>query len=91
MESTINFNRTMSVAAFKASRNISTINVVKNPHTEKLFFTCPDDSDVSGKVSTKLDTTKPLCISDFADTESGEKFLLLHNQGTSTVNVQLSL
>ena len=90
MES-INYLRTMSVAAFKAARNVSVINLVKNPHTSKLFFTSPDDSAVSGKVSTKLDTTKPISISECADVETGALFLLMHNQGTSTVNVQLSL
>ena len=91
MENTLKFNNTVSIARFKAVNGISTINVIKNPHTEKRFFTCPDDSKLSGKIAEKVNFTEPLFISECADTESGDLFLMLHNRADNTANVVATL
>ena len=87
MENTLKFNSTVSINRFKAVNNISAINVIKNPHTQKRFFTCPDDSSISGKIAEKINFGEPLFVSECADTDSGESFRLLHNRADNTPNV----
>ena len=87
----LNFNNTVSIARFKTINGISTINVIKNPHTEKRFFTCPGDSKISGKIAEKINFTEPLFISECADPDSGETFMLLHNRADNTANIVATL
>lgn len=87
----LNFNNTVSIARFKAINGITTINVVKNPHTEKRFFTCPEDSKLSGKISEKINFTEPLFVSECADPDSSETFMLLHNRTDNTANIVATL
>lgn len=87
----LNFNNTVSIARFKTINGISTINVIKNPHTEKRFFTCPEDSKLSGKIAEKINFTEPLFVSECSDPDSGETFMLLHNRTDNTANIVATL
>ena len=87
----LTFTKTMSVSRFKSVNGISKINVIKNPKTEKLFFSCPDDSSISGKVANELDYSKDLSVSECVSTEDGSVFYMLHNAGDTSANVQQTL
>lgn len=87
----LNFNVTMSVDRFKSVNNINSIDVVKNPNTGKLFFTCPQDSSISGKIAKEIDFNGDLAISQCTGTEAGEEFYMLHNHVQLTDNVQHTL
>ena len=91
MDSTLQFRETYSVPRFKQVKGISSLNIIKNPHTDKMFFTCPDDSTVSGKVSTKDNWQDNPAISLCVDTSTGEQFYLLHKQGSQNNNVVATL
>lgn len=87
----LNFTATMSIDRFKSVHNISTINVVKNPHTSKRFFVCPADSSISGKIAETIDFAAPLYVSDCTDPDSAESFRLLHNRTDNTANIVATL
>jgi len=89
---TLNFSQTRTVEKFKSDHGVTDIQVIKNPHTNKLFFTSPEDSDVSGKVSKSIDWDDDLRISQCTDKESGDTFFMLHNKGADPQqNVQRTL
>jgi len=88
--SELKFVRTISIAKFKAINNVSAIKVIKNPNEGgKVFFSCPDDTTISGKVSTKLDIEKEMVIS-FCE-EDNASFYMLHNANDSTENTIVTL
>ena len=87
---TLQFTETYSVARFKELKGVTTLEIIKNPHTEKTFFTCPDDSTVSGKVGSQDWTHNP-AISLCVDSESGDTFYMLHKKGSSNQNVVATL
>ena len=74
------FHSTLSLADYKAQNGISSIKVIKNPNTEKTFWT---DGTTSGAISSKVDYKQPLVISSVTG-EEGD-FLLLHNEATDNV------
>jgi hypothetical protein len=74
----LTWGRTWSVPAFKSKHNISSIDVVRNPNSGKLFFVSKDDGDIRGAVSAAY-TADP-CISEVCG-EDGEMFFLLHKRG----------
>lgn len=88
--STLQYLETYTVDRFKTIKGVSALNVIKNPHTGCFFFTCPDDSTVSGKVS-KGDWQSDPRISKCVDKESGEQFYILHKYGSSAANVVATL
>ena len=87
----LKFLQTTSLAKFKELVDITQIDVVKNPHTGKLFFVASDDNSVSGKISESFDSTAPVSVSKCLDPkdEKKEEFYMLHN--TAESNVQYSL
>ena len=74
------FGQKYSVSAFKAMHNASKLDVIKNPHTDKVFFTC---GSASGKVSTKGYTPSPV-ITECTD-EDGKTFFMLHSEADTNV------
>lgn len=81
MENTLNFSETMTVQRFKDKHNVRQLDIIKNPKTGKMFFSCPDDSSISGKISTSDDWKTNPAISRCTDTSSGETFWMLHKKG----------
>ena len=86
METT--FINTYSIEQFKKLHDISEINIIKNPHTDKLFFTT--DSEIRGTVSTKFEDLikDEKSISECAD-ENGEVFWMIHKKQKDNVVVSL--
>lgn len=79
------FVKTHTIQEFKDLHKATEINVVKNPHTDKIFFTC---GSTSGKVS-KKGYAKPvisLCKVDKAEEGTiGEEFFMLHSASETNV------
>lgn len=88
---TLTYIESVSLNRFKTINGISKINIVKNPKTDKIFFTCPEDSKFSGKVSKVIDYAQPLMVSTCMDKETGAQFYMLHNQADSSANVLQAL
>ena len=76
------FGKTMSVAAFKAMHNATTLQVVKNPTNDKLFVTA--DGITVGAVSKNYDSSKD---KEFVELilEDGSILWCLHNPSTANV------
>jgi hypothetical protein len=76
------FSNSKTIGQFKADNNVSKIDIVKNPKTEKIFFSYVGGS---GAVSSKWVRSEVSIISTVSDRETGETFLMLHNEGVSNV------
>ena len=83
----LKFTKSVSLNRFKAVQGITKINIVKNPKTDKTFFTCPEDSDIRGTIASSTDFSKEIMVSTMVDSETGNSFLMLHNPGNSSANV----
>ena len=79
VDSTIKFGAQFTVEQFKAKAQCSKIDIVKNPHTGKIFFVA---GSLSGKVS-KKGYANPV-ISECAD-ENGEAFYMLHSKAETNI------
>ena len=79
MES-LKFIETMSVAEFKAQKEVKKIDVKQNPQTGKCFFVYGCET---GAVSDKFangEITNPV-ISQVCSSETGDMFYILHKKG----------
>ena len=76
MDNNLKFIDTLTVEQFKTQKLVKEIQVRKNPHTSKLFFTY---GGKTGAVSTQGIPAHPM-ISLVEDNE-GEQFYLLHEEG----------
>lgn len=76
MEPKLSFNETLTVEQFKSQMNVSRIDVKKNPHTGKLFFTY---GSKTGAVAVKGIPTNPMLSN--VTTPEGDSFWLLHEEG----------
>ena len=79
MES-LKFIETMSVAEFKAQKEVKKIDVKQNPQTGKCFFVYGCET---GAVSDKFangEITNPV-ISQVCSPETGDMFYILHQKG----------
>ena len=76
------FGKTMSVSAFKAKHNATTLQVVKNPTNDKLFVTA--DGITVGAVSKNYDSKLD---KEFVELvlEDGKTLWCLHNPSTANV------
>ena len=83
--SNLQFGRQMAPAQFKAHMGVTTLNIVKNPNTGKLFFSSPEDSTVSGAVSANW-KADPV-FSEVTSPDSGDTFWMLHKKGSENQNV----
>ena len=81
---TLKFGTQYSVNEFKANHSGDSIKLVKNPHTNKVFFTC---GSTSGKVSLVWNNAKKTVISEVND--GTESFLMLHNASDTNVIAEL--
>jgi hypothetical protein len=81
---TLTFVSSQSIAQFKSSKMIDTINVKKNPTTDKLFLSFVGGT---GAVARSYDTNKPKMISLVRDIE-GVEFYMLHNEGTGAETIE---
>lgn len=77
MENKLKFIKTLSVADFKAQNNNNGIDIIKNPNTDKLFFTC---GHTTGAVSS--DYKESPCVSLVVGTDDVE-FWLIHKKATA--------
>lgn len=78
------FGKKLSVDAFKAMHNATTMQVVKNPTNNKLFVTA--DGVTVGAVSKNYDKTQPKEFIELLIEEDGSIIWCLHNP--SSVNVE---
>lgn len=76
MEAKLSFNETLTVEQFKSQMNVSRIDVKKNPHTGKLFFTY---GSKTGAVAVKGIPSNPMLSN--VTTPEGDSFWLLHEEG----------
>ena len=76
MEAKLSFNETLTVEQFKSQMQVSRIEVKKNPHTGKLFFTY---GSKTGAVAVKGIPSNPMLSN--VTTPEGESFWLLHEEG----------
>lgn len=76
MDNNLKFIDTLTVEQFKAQQLVKEIQVRKNPHTSKLFFTY---GGKTGAVSTKGIPTHPMI--SLVEGNDGEQFYLLHEEG----------
>lgn len=77
MDQNLTFLNTLTVEQFKDEKRVEKIQVKKNPHTGKLFFTF---GAKTGAVASKGIPEHPM-VSLVKGTD-GEEFYLLHNEGT---------
>jgi hypothetical protein len=75
------FHNTMSIATFKDSLGISTLNVIRNSKTDKLFMADAETGKVLGAVSPSYTEGTPV-VSEVSG-EDGTRFFLLHKKGES--------
>ena len=76
MEAKLSFNETLTVEQFKSQMMVSRIEVKKNPHTGKLFFTY---GSKTGAVAVKGIPSNPMLSN--VTTPEGDSFWLLHEEG----------
>ena len=76
MEAKLSFNKTLTVEQFKSEMQVSRIEVKKNPHTGKLFFTY---GSKTGAVAVKGIPSNPMLSN--VTTPEGDSFWLLHEEG----------
>lgn len=76
MEAKLSFNETLTVEQFKSQMQVSRIEVKKNPHTGKLFFTY---GSKTGAVAVKGIPSNPMLSN--VTTPEGDSFWLLHEEG----------
>lgn len=76
MEAKLSFNETLTVEQFKSQMQVSRIEVKRNPHTGKLFFTY---GSKTGAVAVKGIPSNPMLSN--VTTPEGDSFWLLHEEG----------
>lgn len=76
MNAKLSFNETLTVEQFKSQMQVSRIEVKKNPHTGKLFFTF---GSKTGAVAVKGIPSNPMLSN--VTTPEGDSFWLLHEEG----------
>lgn len=76
MDAKLTFNETLTVEQFKSQMQVSRIEVKKNPHTGKLFFTY---GSKTGAVAVKGIPSNPMLSN--VTTPEGDSFWLLHEEG----------
>lgn len=76
MKAKLSFNETLTVEQFKSQMQVSRIEVKKNPHTGKLFFTY---GSKTGAVAVKGIPSNPMLSN--VTTPEGDSFWLLHEEG----------
>jgi hypothetical protein len=82
MATDLKFIETLTVNQFKAKMNVERLDIKKNPHTGKLFFSY---GAKIGAVSAKGIPSKPM-VSEVCG-EDGETFYLLHNEGEGAATI----
>ena len=90
MENQLQFNETLTVEQFKAKMNVSRIDVKKNQHTGRLFFTY---GSATGMVSAKGIPENPMLSHvEGISRQTGEPFecWLLHEEGNGGAPVLAS-
>ena len=85
MDNNLIFNDTLTVEQFKSQMQVSRIDVKKNPHTGKLFFTY---GSKTGAVAVKGIPQNPM-LSNVTGSD-GVSFWLLHEEGTGGAPVLAS-
>ena len=75
----LQFMQTFTVSAFKMQNNITAINIIENPKTNKQFFVSPDNSTISGKIAAGW--KKDPAISYCKDSVTNDEFFMLHKRG----------
>lgn len=78
----LSFNSTWTIEQFKSIHKDSRLDVVKNPNTGKLFFTC---GDAQGAVSKNINQNDTPVVSEVVDTVTGATFFMLHGQARNNV------
>lgn len=73
----LSFIETLTVEQFKSRHDVSKLEVKRNPHTSKLFFTYGAQT---GAVASKGIPKNPMLSR--VQPEDGEAFWLLHEEGT---------
>jgi hypothetical protein len=82
--STLTFKSTMSVAEFKQAYGVSTIDVYKNPNTNKTAFST-DRSDIKGAVSGEFEEIKLRPAISLVEGDQGEFFMLHKRSESNTI------
>ena len=75
---TLTFSKQHSIADFKALNNGNAIDIIKNPQTGKLFFTC---GSVTGAVATKGYASPVVSLV----TDGAESFYMLHSKNETNL------
>ena len=81
------FGKKLSISAFKAMHNATTLQVVKNPTNNKLFVVA--DGATVGAVSKNYDSTQPKEFVELIMEDTGETVWCLHNQNSVNVIEEL--
>lgn len=76
----LSFNWTKDIPTFKKHSGASSLNIVKNPNTGKLFFEATNDTSIRGAVAASWQDGEPV-VSQVV-TSDGEVFHILHKKGS---------
>ena len=74
------FLQTWSIPQFKQLNGIERIDIKRNEKTQKLFFVYGLETGTCSKKAESGEIDNPV-ISEVVSTQTGEQFLLLHQQG----------
>jgi hypothetical protein len=90
--SKVNFSKSQSLVDFIISLGANTCKIVRNPKTSKRFFVV-DGTEVSGRVSTKVEDLSADLRVSWMEPEDGEASYIIHHAGSddnteSTFSVQ---
>ena len=85
----LSFVATYSIAEFKELYNVAKIDIIKNPTTEKLFFTANTGIGTTIRGAVSMDYKENTSISKVIGSEN-EEFYLIHKRG-SVENIVESL
>lgn len=78
METVLTFGEQLQISQFKAKYNVTTIDIVKSPKTDKLFFVA---GNVRGAVSANY-KEDPI-MSSVTTPDNAESFWLLHKKDSN--------
>jgi len=83
----LKFLKTFTVAEFKQKFDLEKIEILKNPKTGKNFFSYGVETGVVSDKFEKLGRLNVPVISEVCSAETGDTFFMLHEKGTSSVQV----
>ena len=88
--STVTVTKSIALAKYKKDNNTSKI-LIKQSKSSGKFYATTEDSEFIGMLLPDFDKAKPAFVITFTDSESGDSWQALGNEGTSSTPIAYTL